>query len=293
MRNFIGHLSLRGLSSSTISSRYMAPARHWLKALAKQRPHVTGEARNRVDDYRASIEDAIAQPTPRAQSTSTRSALYRHGTRLTTTQINDLFALLATVGDELTKWRDIALIYVGITSALRVAELSRITLNSITQAEGCYEIKVRGKRNQVDPVAVDPTAIKLIQHWVSLWNAAIDDPTDLRHIGPNTPVWQPLRTNGTPYSADRYNPHMGMTRQSLAAIIKRRTRQALGISIAPHDLRRTYAARAKEAGIDLNAISAQLRHKSISTTQRYIGDPPNMAAGLLTNAVPIAITIPA
>jgi len=288
MVDYIGHLSLRGLAASTIANKYMVPARHWLKALTKQRPRVTGEERNKIDDYRASFEDALKVPAPRKQTTSTRSALYRHGNRLTTTQINDLFALLSTERRTLTRLRDTALLYVGLTSALRVAELGRITLNSITPADNCYEITVRGKRNQVDPVAVDSTAVDLINAWVSAWNEAVN--YDERQITPDTPIWQPIHRSGKPSEIDEeYDPSTGLSRQSLSRLIKRRTKQALGVSISPHDLRRSYAARAKEAGIDLSAISRQLRHQSIATTQRYIGDPPNPAAGLLTNYVPIVV----
>lgn len=326
MVDYIAHLSLRGLAASTIGSRYLAPARHWLRALIKQRPQVIGEERNRVEDYRAAIEDACNVSPPKPETSSTRSALYRHGNRLTTTQINDLFAIIAHEPQELTRKRDLALLYVGLTSALRVAELGRITLASITPADNCYEITVRGKRNQIDPVAVDSLAVDLIHDWVDAWNDAVGE-GDLRRIGPHTPIWQHIRVNGEPANEDQLawkkawdytaDPNstpvrtvptheiernlkpkpkggvcyvsIGIARQNIARIIRLRAKQALGIVVSPHDLRRSYAARAKEAGLDLTAISRQLRHQSIATTQRYIGDPPNPAAGLLTNVVPIVI----
>jgi integrase len=39
----------------------------------------------------------------------------------------------------------------------------------------------------------------------------------------------------------------------------------------PHDLRRTYARRLYEAGVDLVAIQQNLGHADIKTTLRYIG----------------------
>lgn len=41
--------------------------------------------------------------------------------------------------------------------------------------------------------------------------------------------------------------------------------------VRPHDLRRTYARRLYEAGVDLVAIQQNLGHADLKTTQRYIG----------------------
>ena len=40
--------------------------------------------------------------------------------------------------------------------------------------------------------------------------------------------------------------------------------------LAPHDLRRTYAQIAYEAGVPITRISRLLGHESIETTQRYL-----------------------
>ena len=55
--------------------------------------------------------------------------------------------------------------------------------------------------------------------------------------------------------------------------------------VKPHDLRRTYARRAYDFGMDLERIRQNLGHASLQTTQTYIGEldgkdrhPPNMFA---------------
>jgi integrase len=55
--------------------------------------------------------------------------------------------------------------------------------------------------------------------------------------------------------------------------------------VKPHDLRRTYARNAYEAGMDMERIRQNLGHTSIQTTQTYIGTldaeqrrPPRMFA---------------
>lgn len=45
-----------------------------------------------------------------------------------------------------------------------------------------------------------------------------------------------------------------------------------GLTIAPHDTRRTYAKWLRDAGMPMEEIKRQLGHKSIETTDKYIGD---------------------
>ena len=56
-----------------------------------------------------------------------------------------------------------------------------------------------------------------------------------------------------------------------------------GVTVKPHDLRRTYAKAYYDAGGDLVSLSQQLGHESTATTLGYIGEmdadkraPPEM-----------------
>jgi integrase len=308
MQQFLAHLSAKGLSTSTISNKYQIPARHWLKALASQHiTGLTGDLRDYIEDCRYAFNQAIAVKALKPKEVSNRSSLYRYGTRLELAQINDMLTHLQSK-DTLTYTRDLALFYVAITSALRVAELTRITLKSITPAPDCYEIAVRGKRGQIDPVSIDHAAVQLIKNWVNAWNAALnDDPTDPRYIDEHTPIWQPLRRDDTPerlrpnyevlrnapdydplktpLGINKYNPRKGISRHALRNIICNHGKRVLGIELAPHDLRRTYAARSVEAGIPLLVVSGQLRHADVGVTNRYVGIPPRPSAALISNHV--------
>ena len=51
----------------------------------------------------------------------------------------------------------------------------------------------------------------------------------------------------------------------------RRYARVLGLDIAPHDLRRTYAKLAHKGGAPLEQIQLSLGHASIQTTERYLG----------------------
>jgi len=64
---------------------------------------------------------------------------------------------------------------------------------------------------------------------------------------------------------------------------------ALGLSVAAHDLRRTYAKLAHKGGAGLDQIQLSLGHASIRTTERYLGveqdltDAPGDRLGLKLN----------
>ena len=282
---FKAHMRQTGRAASTISSKYFVPVRHWLRALSCQHtPGLKGDTRDQVEDYRHALQAALDVKPPKPATSTTRSALYQHGTRLRVDQINDLFTCIGE-DESLTGFRDLALVYLGITSALRISEISRITLNSITPGETSpYEITVRGKRGQVDPVAVDTATLRLVNRWVDAWNEHVGE-GDPRFIGPDDPIWQPLRCGKPESLHSQYDPSSGMSRGALRDIIMRRSRQALNIDLNPHDLRRTYAARATDADIPLPIISRQLRHQNLATTAKYIGNPPDMGAAILSNRI--------
>ena len=50
----------------------------------------------------------------------------------------------------------------------------------------------------------------------------------------------------------------------------RRLSKAIGVSFTPHDLRRTFATRAAEVGVDYLMIKRLLNHKTHDITARYI-----------------------
>jgi site-specific recombinase XerD len=186
--------------------------------------------------------------------------------------------------------RDYALLHVAFTSGLRLAELQRITLNSIQPSGDVYLITVRGKRSNVDPVPVSARAFADIMAWVDAYNAELpaDDP---RRIAGDLPIWQPL-LHGDNYAwvgVNGFKPSRGMSAQGLRDIIERTTRAALGdqFALAAHDTRRTAAAIAYDAGMPLPSIQKLLRHKDAAVTLRYIGQKPDYDQSTLANYVSI------
>lgn len=287
MQEFIGHLTLKGRKVSTINSKYLAPTRRFIKSLSMQ---VIANAHNIhdfmfIDSCRMAMKNTLDLPLPKPENKTNISSLYAVGERLADWQVDKLFASLMKEKDEsgeitLKALRDLALIYTGLISALRVSEIGRITLASIKPYKDDYTITVRGKNGQHDPVALSTTGYNLITAYVNKWNNLLDD-DDPRRITDETPIWQPTRANKPEQvGINGYDPTTGISRHAIANLIKSRGNHLINVDLSPHDLRRTYAARAYEAKIPIYAISLQLRHQNIATTIRYIGNPEDHTEGL-------------
>jgi site-specific recombinase XerD len=61
-----------------------------------------------------------------------------------------------------------------------------------------------------------------------------------------------------------------MTPQAVRDVVKEHA-ERLGLGVAAHDLRRTFAKLAHKGGAGLEQIQLSLGHASIKTTERYLG----------------------
>lgn len=297
IKKFIAHLSTKynhrtksyGLSASTIASKYLAPIRLYLKSLAGQ--HIIGnrDTTYRITAYREQIRAALLVKSPGADIKSNLSPLMRYGTRLKKRLVNKLLRDIDCTG--LQGKRDYALLMTAFNTGLRLAELQRITLDSISEEEDSYTVTVRGKRNNHDPVAIADSAVEAINDYVTSYNSTLDD-HDPRRITTKTPVWQSLTRSGNilPQNhktgiRDRtkepvfYCPSKGMSTAGITYIIKHRA------AVSPHDLRRTFAWLAFKAGMPIVDISKQMRHSSTSVTEVYIGILPDYSKSNLQNYI--------
>lgn len=291
--DYIATLKKRGLSSPTIT-RYMAAVRLFLRALEEQSVNLSsGDDFLFVMEAQRQYRLAIAVKNPPPDRTSNRPALEQHGTRLQLAQVNQLFASFQAEISTLQGKRDLAILYLGITSGLRAAEIARITLASIQPGKDCYEIRVRGKRANHDPIGVDSDAYALIMNYVVSWNHALDE-ADPRRIAGDNPVFQPLLKGGhiPPIGHNTYNPQAGLSARSILRIVERRTQAALGQAITAHDMRRTCAYLMRSHGYEWDQIRAQLRHRSIGTTERYVGQEQDLSRALLSKRVTFLLPEP-
>jgi len=302
MQEYIADCKRRGLSSNTIT-RYLAAVRHFLHALDEQPviPH-SGADFMFIMEVQRQFRLAAAVKNPSPDRTSNRPALEQYGHRLTLKQVNQLLESFQPEIHTITGKRDLALFYLGITSGLRAAEIARLTLDSITQGDDCYEIRVRGKRSNHDPVGIDSTAYALIQSYVTAFNTRLaeSDFCSPRHereglgvrvISGPVPIFQPILRGDhiPPVGLHNYDPALGISARAILKMVERRSFAALGSSITAHDMRRTCAYLMRQSGFEWDQIRAQLRHRSIGTTEKYVGQAQDLSSALLSKRIALLV----
>jgi len=177
--------------------------------------------------------------------------------------VDDIRQILAAI-DRTTAAgkRDAALILLGFASALRRSELAALDVTDIASKPGGLLITVR--RSKGDPDAAGQTVAVAEGRWAE--TDAVAAIGAWLHIRPRAAgrVFTRVHANGT-ISSDPINA------ASVARIVKTRA-HAVGFSadrITAHSLRAGHATSAAMAGVPLDRIAAQTRHRDLSTLVRY------------------------
>ncbi len=134
---------------------------------------------------------------------------------------------------------------------LRRSELAELVADRIQRREGRWVIvDIQGKGNRVRSVPMPAWAKVLVDGWTA--PAAITEGRLFRAISQKGQVGEAL------------------TAQAVYLIVKGYAEE-LGIAVAPHDLRRTFAKLAHRGRSPVEQIQLSLGHESILTTERYLG----------------------
>jgi site-specific recombinase XerD len=288
MLQYIAFHVQRGIKSKTIISRYLAPTRHYLKALSNQTiDGMTGEDWYFMQDCREKIRQAAEIPYPKNEISTDVAPLWRaEFKRLTLDQINEI--LRSIDRGTLAGLRDYALLHLAFSTGLRLAELARVSLISIrTLDTTTYTVSVRGKRNNWDPVPLTQTCYQDIRDYTTAFNAALPESHEAHRIEGDVPVFKAMNRYGFPLVMIGRDPRKGLSHQAIRDVVGGRSVAALGEEwrLAVHDTRRTCAALAHESGMQLDDVRALLRHKDISVTMKYIGQKPDMTTRTLGRRV--------
>lgn len=220
-----------GLSPSTINQRMSA-----IRKLAQE------AADNGL------IDQAIANGVSRVKGV--KSAGVRAGNWLTRAQAQALINLPDV--STLKGLRDRAILAVMIGAGLRRSEVAALDFGHIQQRDGRWVIvDLVGKGNRVRTVPIPSWAKAAIDAWAGA--AAI---TTGR-------VFRPIHKGG-------YLTGESLTPQAVRDVVAGYG-QALGVEVAAHDLRRTFAKLAHKGGSGLEQIQLSLGHASLKTTERYLG----------------------
>lgn len=162
-------------------------------------------------------------------------------------------AILAAI-DQTTQTgrRDHALILTGITTGLRVTELTTLTWANTNLGHPAYlECLGKGRKTRATPLAAE--TVTALKTWKEELRPNLDD------------VVFPTRA-GTHMSTDavsqRLRKHVKNAAPSTPSLTSK--------NITPHVLRHTTAMRMLHAGIDTSVIALWLGHESPETTQIYV-----------------------
>ena len=178
----------------------------------------------------------------------------RHGTRtgnwLTPAQAEKILALPNRATNK--GKRDRALLCLLIGCGLRREELALLAIEHIQQREARWVlVDLVGKGQRVRTVPMPAWTKTAIDQWMAA--AGITGGRLLRAVN----------------KGDRIVGE-GMTAQSVFAVVEQCGKR-IGLGIAPHDLRRTFAKLAHKGHAPLEQIQISLGHASIQTTERYLG----------------------
>ncbi|MEP0806737.1 MAG: site-specific integrase [Chloroflexota bacterium] len=172
-------------------------------------------------------------------------------------------------GDTLEGKRDYIVLGLLLGAGLRREELVNLTFDAVKQQptkngrmRTVLEVTGKGAKSRVIPIQ-DKLAARLAE-----WKEMVGGGYIARSLGVKKELGE---------------------RMSAVAVfeIVRKYGYYLGIDLAPHDLRRTYAQLGYEAGVPITQISTLLGHANVATTQRYL----NLALDLESTAsdfIPLA-----
>lgn len=175
-------------------------------------------------------------------------------------------ALLGTAeGSKPQQVRLRAVLHLLYASGLRVSELAGLTLADVDNGTETGVLQVRGKGDKTRVVPLGKVAEATLAEYRTLARAHLP--------GANTDWLFP-----SPYNTKGQG--RPMTRQSLWKLI-REAGAMVGVKVAPHHLRHTFATHLVEHDADLRAVQLMLGHASLNTTQVYT----KVAAGRMRSAL--------
>lgn len=202
--------------------------------------------RNAVDPETAPVKTRIRQDVPDTDHL-----------RLTAAQAS---ALLNAPGvDTMLGLRDTAIIAVMLCTGIREAELCALDVIDLRQTlGGALALHVRegkGCKERLVPYGDMDFVLVIIETWQQA--AGIMDGAIFRGF----------------YKGGKHVRSSHITVRAINQILDRYPIPMNGMvqRVNPHDLRRTYARRLYEAGVDLLAIQQNLGHAEHKTTEKYIG----------------------
>jgi integrase len=183
----------------------------------------------------------------------------------------EILALLGGFGRGSCGRRNRALTVLLWRTGLRISEALALYPRDVDFAAGTVRV-MHGKGDRSRLVGVDPQALAVVQLWMA-------DRPRLGLTGRHPLFCKvDIRWRGEP-------THPAVYRQMLKDAAQR---AGIEKRVHPHGLRHTHAFELSMEGTPLNVIKAQLGHRSIATTERYINHlaPAHVVAAMQARSWP-------
>ena len=153
--------------------------------------------------------------------------------------------------------RDRALLAVLLGAGVRRSEVEQLSLAHIQRREDRWVIvDLVGKHNRVRSIPIPAWTKQAIDEWIAA--------ADLR----GGAIFRRVDKAGKVQEA-------AISVNAIYQIVRRYS-AAIGVTIAPHDVRRTFAKLAHQGHASLDQIQLVLGHSSIVTTELYLGVQQNL-----------------
>jgi integrase len=237
VQSFKAHLQDKGLAPSSINQKLSAVRKMALEACDN----------NLLDPV---IAGGISR-VPSVKMSGTRS-----GNWLTRDQAQQLLDSVDT--STLKGKRDLAILALMLGCGLRRSEVVSLQYDQIQQREGRWVIvDMVGKGGRVRTVPMPSWCKACIDNWQNV-SQGIESKV----------IFTPVLKGGRIQRGQ-------MTKQAILKLVRDRSKD-IGLSISPHDLRRTFAKLAYKGNSPIDQIQLSLGHSSIMTTERYLGVKQNL-----------------
>lgn len=237
-RSWMTHCVEVGLDPRSATGRDLSA---WLDTLSRLRPATRARRLSAVTSmYQWLKDEGVVAAVPEVPRTSRPRTRGQDDARLVGLDAATAHTLLAAADEHSARMA--ALVAVGLTTGLRIAEMLSLTPADVrTDGGGRVLATVTGKRDRTRTVVVPPLAAERL----AVLAPEQDEPY--------------FRTR----TGRRWSQRQA--RDALARLGKK-----IGIPLHPHLLRHTAASLALATGADMEAVRAMLGHESLATTQRYV-----------------------
>lgn len=212
------------------------------------------ELKPMVDEMTSRINIAVHPDESKVKTKTVQDVSDSEHVRLTAKQANDLIHMPDRI--TLAGLRDAALIGLALATGLRADELVNLKIDDLYhKLSGKDAIRVKsgkGDKQRLVPYGAHMPVLQLVHKW--LHTAGIEAGYIFRGVTKG----QSGKVLDNPITVRTFERRLGKYWVD-------------GLSIKPHDLRRTYAKQQYDNGMDIMAIKDNLGHENVETTQTYIG----------------------